>query len=156
MVWDRPSSVLLFELLEHLTQAFFSPPASHIHSRQMTSGILQVSSSPPLRPPILTYCCTGLAPRHWSSSHFVPSLQAVCQSKSPCHQESVHNQQRPPWLYVSRETVTLSLSLIVPSPVYEYPLNGQWIMMDVDDGYILWTGIWKGKLIYFLTQVLVA
>lgn len=31
-----------------------------------------------------------------------------------------------------------------PSPVYEYPLNGQWIMMDIDDGYILWTGIWKG------------
>ncbi|KAG6369885.1 hypothetical protein JVT61DRAFT_13349 [Boletus reticuloceps] len=29
-------------------------------------------------------------------------------------------------------------------PVYEYPLNGQWIMMDIDDGYILWTGIWKG------------
>ncbi|KZT27232.1 DNA-binding domain of Mlu1-box binding protein MBP1, partial [Neolentinus lepideus HHB14362 ss-1] len=29
-------------------------------------------------------------------------------------------------------------------PVYEYPLNGQWIMMDMDDGYILWTGIWKG------------
>ncbi|KAG9052854.1 hypothetical protein FS842_009153 [Serendipita sp. 407] len=28
-------------------------------------------------------------------------------------------------------------------PVYEYPLNGQWIMMDMDDGYILWTGIWK-------------
>jgi hypothetical protein len=28
--------------------------------------------------------------------------------------------------------------------VYEYPLNGQWIMMDIDDGYILWTGIWKG------------
>ncbi|KAJ4474961.1 transcription regulator HTH, apses-type DNA-binding domain-containing protein [Lentinula aciculospora] len=27
--------------------------------------------------------------------------------------------------------------------VYEYPLNGQWIMMDIDDGYILWTGIWK-------------
>ncbi|KDN50445.1 hypothetical protein RSAG8_00943, partial [Rhizoctonia solani AG-8 WAC10335] len=21
-------------------------------------------------------------------------------------------------------------------PVYEYPLNGQWIMMDVDDGYV--------------------
>jgi len=35
------------------------------------------------------------------------------------------------------------------SPVYEYPLNGQWIMMDVDDGYILWTGIWKGKLSLF-------
>lgn len=30
------------------------------------------------------------------------------------------------------------------SPVYEYPLLGQWIMMDMDDGYILWTGIWKG------------
>ncbi|KAI6160195.1 hypothetical protein EDD17DRAFT_1605887 [Pisolithus thermaeus] len=30
-------------------------------------------------------------------------------------------------------------------PVYEYPLNGQWIMMDIDDGYILWTGIWKGS-----------
>ncbi|KAJ7191147.1 DNA-binding domain of Mlu1-box binding protein MBP1, partial [Mycena pura] len=28
-------------------------------------------------------------------------------------------------------------------PVYEYPLNNQWIMMDIDDGYILWTGIWK-------------
>ncbi|KZV97406.1 DNA-binding domain of Mlu1-box binding protein MBP1 [Exidia glandulosa HHB12029] len=28
-------------------------------------------------------------------------------------------------------------------PVYEYPLHGQWIMMDADDGYILWTGIWK-------------
>ncbi|CAE6397223.1 unnamed protein product [Rhizoctonia solani] len=25
-------------------------------------------------------------------------------------------------------------------PVYEYPLNGQWIMMDTDDGYVLWTG----------------
>ena len=35
------------------------------------------------------------------------------------------------------------------SPVYEYPLNGQWIMMDIDDGYILWTGIWKGKLLWF-------
>jgi hypothetical protein len=29
-------------------------------------------------------------------------------------------------------------------PVYEYPLRGQWIMMDIDDGYVLWTGIWKG------------
>ena len=28
--------------------------------------------------------------------------------------------------------------------MYEYPLNGQWIMLDMDDGYILWTGIWKG------------
>lgn len=28
-------------------------------------------------------------------------------------------------------------------PVYEYSLQGQWIMMDMDDGYILWTGIWK-------------
>ncbi len=33
---------------------------------------------------------------------------------------------------------------VINSPVYEYPLNGQWIMMDIDDGYILWTGIWKG------------
>ncbi|KAL1725567.1 transcription regulator HTH, apses-type DNA-binding domain-containing protein, partial [Schizophyllum commune] len=33
-------------------------------------------------------------------------------------------------------------------PVFEYPLNGQWIMMDIDDGYVLWTGIWKGS--YFL------
>ncbi|KAI9456785.1 transcription regulator HTH, apses-type DNA-binding domain-containing protein [Russula earlei] len=32
-------------------------------------------------------------------------------------------------------------------PVYEYPLNGQWIMMDVDDGYILWTGIWKADIV---------
>ena len=36
------------------------------------------------------------------------------------------------------------------SPVYEYPLNGQWIMMDVDDGYILWTGIWKGDSPFIL------
>lgn len=28
-------------------------------------------------------------------------------------------------------------------PVYEYLLNGHWLMMDVDDGYVLWTGIWK-------------
>ncbi|KAG2115012.1 hypothetical protein DEU56DRAFT_874267 [Suillus clintonianus] len=32
-------------------------------------------------------------------------------------------------------------------PVYEYPLNGQWIMMDIDDGYILWTGIWKADIV---------
>jgi hypothetical protein len=36
-------------------------------------------------------------------------------------------------------------SNLLDSPVYEYPLNGQWIMMDIDDGYILWTGIWKGN-----------
>ena len=29
--------------------------------------------------------------------------------------------------------------------MYEYPLNGQWIMLDMDDGYVLWTGIWKGS-----------
>ena len=40
----------------------------------------------------------------------------------------------PYWLYW----------LMYYSPVYEYPLRGQWIMMDTDDGYILWTGIWKG------------
>lgn len=34
-------------------------------------------------------------------------------------------------------------SLPCSRPVYEYPLNNQWIMMDIDDGYILWTGIWK-------------
>lgn len=34
------------------------------------------------------------------------------------------------------------------SPVYEYPLNGQWIMLDMDDGYVLWTGIWKGTCCY--------
>ncbi|KAJ7651416.1 transcription regulator HTH, apses-type DNA-binding domain-containing protein, partial [Roridomyces roridus] len=32
-------------------------------------------------------------------------------------------------------------------PVYEYPLNNQWIMMDIDDGYILWTGIWKADIV---------
>ncbi|KAJ6611135.1 transcription regulator HTH, apses-type DNA-binding domain-containing protein, partial [Mycena sp. CBHHK59/15] len=32
-------------------------------------------------------------------------------------------------------------------PVYEYPLNSQWIMMDIDDGYILWTGIWKADIV---------
>ena len=39
-------------------------------------------------------------------------------------------------------------------PVYEYPLNGQWIMMDVDDGYILWTGIWKGDVVVSFHTVL--
>lgn len=39
----------------------------------------------------------------------------------------------------------ISNARYLSSPVYEYPLNGQWIMMDIDDGYILWTGIWKGK-----------
>ena len=38
----------------------------------------------------------------------------------------------------------ISNARYLSSPVYEYPLNGQWIMMDIDDGYILWTGIWKG------------
>ncbi|KIJ51084.1 hypothetical protein M422DRAFT_59070 [Sphaerobolus stellatus SS14] len=28
-------------------------------------------------------------------------------------------------------------------PVYEYPLNGHWIMVDSENGYVLWTGIWK-------------
>ncbi|KAG8932811.1 hypothetical protein FRC02_000495 [Tulasnella sp. 418] len=28
-------------------------------------------------------------------------------------------------------------------PVYEYLVNNQWIMMDMDDGYILWTSICK-------------
>ncbi|KAJ7177391.1 transcription regulator HTH, apses-type DNA-binding domain-containing protein, partial [Mycena crocata] len=32
-------------------------------------------------------------------------------------------------------------------PVYEYPLNSQWIMMDIDDGYILWTEIWKADIV---------
>ncbi|KAF8751875.1 hypothetical protein RHS01_08294 [Rhizoctonia solani] len=35
-------------------------------------------------------------------------------------------------------------------PVYEYPLNGQWIMMDTDDGYVLWTGIWKADIVKIL------
>ncbi|RXW22198.1 hypothetical protein EST38_g3660 [Candolleomyces aberdarensis] len=34
-------------------------------------------------------------------------------------------------------------AMILEDTFYEYPLNGQWIMMDIDDGYILWTGIWK-------------
>ena len=37
-----------------------------------------------------------------------------------------------------------TLIIIFDRPVYEYPLNGQWIMLDMDDGYVLWTGIWKG------------
>ena len=41
--------------------------------------------------------------------------------------------------------VTNVLSYYFSRPVYEYPLNGQWIMLDMDDGYVLWTGIWKGK-----------
>jgi hypothetical protein len=30
------------------------------------------------------------------------------------------------------------------SPVYEYPVGDQWIMLDAEDGYVLWTAIWKG------------
>ena len=37
--------------------------------------------------------------------------------------------------------------------MYEYPLNGQWIMMDIDDGYILWTGIWKGASLIFFSPL---
>lgn len=116
MIWDRPSSVLLFELLGSYA-GFLSSPALHVHSRQMTSGILQVSSSSPVwQPIVMTYCCSGLAPRRWSTSHLVPPLQTVCQSKPPCDQESVHNQQRPSWLHVSRETGDLSFSLIISQP----------------------------------------
>ncbi|VDC04914.1 unnamed protein product [Peniophora sp. CBMAI 1063] len=28
-------------------------------------------------------------------------------------------------------------------PVYEYSVNGHWIMIDADDSFVLWTGIWK-------------
>jgi len=35
----------------------------------------------------------------------------------------------------------------VVSPVWEYHLNGQWLMMDSENGYILWTGIWKGAFV---------
>jgi hypothetical protein len=52
------------------------------------------------------------------------------------------------------EVVRLHFSNYAISPVYEYPLNGQWIMMDVDDGYILWTGIWKGTLPLLLWTIL--
>ena len=36
-------------------------------------------------------------------------------------------------------------TLTLPSPVYEYLLNGQSLMVDCDTGYVLWTGIWKGQ-----------
>lgn len=42
------------------------------------------------------------------------------------------------------ELVGVPVLIQLCSPVYEYPLNGQWIMLDMDDGYVLWTGIWKG------------
>lgn len=38
------------------------------------------------------------------------------------------------------------------SPVYEYPLNAQWIIMDIEDGYILWTGIYKGKNLRMVSE----
>jgi len=81
---------------------------------------------------------------------FWPSFPSVRQSLPPCHQRPLHHQQRS-----SRIHVRLSVSLpnatltSLRSPVYEYPLNGQWIMMDIDDGYILWTGIWKGAFSLF-------
>jgi hypothetical protein len=34
------------------------------------------------------------------------------------------------------------------SPVWEYPVGDQWIMMDSDDGYVLWTAIWKGAKVF--------
>lgn len=45
----------------------------------------------------------------------------------------------PRWQFLTIHYYTLT------RPVYEYPLNGQWIMLDMDDGYVLWTGIWKGN-----------
>ncbi|KAI0294873.1 transcription regulator HTH, apses-type DNA-binding domain-containing protein [Multifurca ochricompacta] len=79
----------------------------------MTSGILQVSSD--------SLPSSGALPS--SSPRFRPYA-------SPNHHviKSRYITSNDPRGYI---------------PVYEYPLNGQWIMMDVDDGYILWTGIWK-------------
>jgi hypothetical protein len=69
---------------------------------------------------------------------------------SPDHQVSkgryiTSNDPRGYMSVIRKSTFLAPVKLTVHCrPVYEYPLNGQWIMMDIDDGYILWTGIWKG------------
>lgn len=40
------------------------------------------------------------------------------------------------------------LLFLKKSPVYEYPIGDQWIMLDAEDGYVLWTAIWKGVLLF--------
>ncbi|KAF9650207.1 DNA-binding domain of Mlu1-box binding protein MBP1, partial [Thelephora ganbajun] len=57
---------------------------------------------------------------------------------------------RRPFLPDPRSGITVTKGRYITSndprgyiPVYEYSLRGQWVMMDMDDGYILWTGIWK-------------
>ena len=49
------------------------------------------------------------------------------------------------YMYVLSDSFPKNIFRHRHRPVYEYPLLGQWIMMDMDDGYILWTGIWKGS-----------
>jgi hypothetical protein len=41
----------------------------------------------------------------------------------------------------------MHVSYLGGSPVWEYPVGDQWIMMDTDDGYVLWTAIWKGMFV---------
>lgn len=48
------------------------------------------------------------------------------------------------YVYVVRRCAPACLTVSARRPVYEYPLNGQWLMVDSDNGYVLWTGIWKG------------
>ncbi|KAH7106364.1 DNA-binding domain of Mlu1-box binding protein MBP1 [Auriculariales sp. MPI-PUGE-AT-0066] len=54
------------------------------------------------------------------------------------------------WLPYTSQTHTITRGRYITSkdprgyiPVWEYHLNGQWLMMDSENGYILWTGIWK-------------
>ena len=93
-------------------------------------------------PPDLSLCHGLLLPL--LLHHRWPPLPSLCQPKSPGHKGQVHHQQRSKGLHVSRSFPFSHPCSHPRSPVYEYPLNGQWIMMDIDDGYILWTGIWKG------------
>ena len=83
-----------------------------------------------------------------------PPLPPVRERHAPCHQGALHHLQRRARVHVRSPSALHPESTTDGnnSPVYEYPLNGQWIMMDIDDGYILWTGIWKGaSLIFFFT-----
>ncbi|KIY65563.1 hypothetical protein CYLTODRAFT_424236 [Cylindrobasidium torrendii FP15055 ss-10] len=67
------------------------------------------------------------------------------------HQDAAHSSSEPARFqpYASSKHRVTKARYITSNdprgylPVYEYPLNNQWIMLDVDDGFVLWTGIWK-------------
>lgn len=111
-------------------------------SRSLTTTMLATLATSTMvrRPPTLTVIPSRVRPRvAHALSHITPrsTMLRAADISLRMTPEAICELPRP--LRDLRSLTSVSIS----SPVYEYPLNGQWIMMDCDDGYILWTGIWK-------------